>query len=110
MYDYLRNPKFRKIYIVFVYASMPLIIFNIKKIDNYFTMRIEFDGEIIRKRIDNHNHDPHIIISKNKKEEDYDIINMSIYKIIDSGDYISKKKGTVNYLLIKKRDTIIFQQ
>ena len=87
-----------------------LYISNANKITNIYIEHQSFEGKIIRKELTSGRQHPIIYLIENNKEQFYDIGNNNIYKIIQPGDYIIKKKNSLYYTLIRNTDTIIFQQ
>ncbi len=84
-----------------------VFILNIDKFTVFMESKKSFEGKIIRKELTRKNSQL-IYIYENSKAVFYDIRNINIFKMIDTGDYIIKKKGTIDYLLIKNNDTIVF--
>ena len=77
---------------------------------HFFIRRQNFEGKIIRKELTSGRKHTLIYLLDKNQEEFYDIRSDSVYNIIQSGDYIIKKRGNLYYTLVKNIDTIIFYQ
>lgn len=87
-----------------------IIIFNIDNIYSLYIKKQDFEGVVVRKYIKiERGKIPYLSVKSKNKINNYNICNYIIYKIIDSGDYIIKKKDDLEYILIHKNDTIKFR-
>ncbi len=94
--------------LVFVIVFI-LYRYNIDKVENLLSRVQCFEGVIFSKEI-SLGRNPSVSVKQNSNEVVlHDISNKKIYDIIEPGDYIIKKRWAINYALIKKNDTLVFQ-
>ena len=98
------------IYIALISLCIIHLIYR-NDIDKCYTKHENFEGRIARKYLLDRPNTGVIVVQSEKVQEykECTIFNIDTFKIIESGDYIIKKRGDLFYMLIKNKDTMIFR-
>jgi len=81
-------------------------------VQRHYYMNVAYEGIITEKYLDsNRRNETRIVVRNNENHYDnYDIHNYYYYTLMMPGDFIIKKKGALQYILVRNIDTTIFYQ
>lgn len=91
-------------------SALPFVLILIGiLITNHQFRQSSFAGFIVNKNVDSHARLRKNIVIQGR-DEDICIENDKLYDTIHIGDYIIKRKGSWNYLLVTGKDTLVYEE